>query len=216
MIVSPSLLSTDFLHLEDQCEMVNSSEADWFHIDVMDGVFVPNISFGTPLVKAIKKVARKPLDVHLMIVDPQRYITLFRDLGADILNVHYEACTHLHRTIQQIRDAGMRPAVTLNPHTPIALLEDIIADVDMVLLMSVNPGFGGQKFIGNTLSKIERLRAMIDERHLNTLIEVDGGVDAKTAPDVVKAGADALVAGSYVFGNEDPKACISYLKNLHK
>ncbi|MCR5697657.1 MAG: ribulose-phosphate 3-epimerase [Marinilabiliaceae bacterium] len=214
MIVSPSLLAADFARLGEQCEIVNDSNADWFHVDVMDGVFVPNISFGSPVIKSIKKVARKPLDVHLMIVDPQRYINMFRDLGADILNVHYEACTHLHRTIQQIRDAGMRPAVTLNPHTPVSVLEEILPDVDMVLLMSVNPGFGGQKFINNTYDKIRRLRKMIDERHLNTIIEIDGGVDNNTAPLAAQAGATAMVAGSYVFGDKDPKARIAELKSL--
>ena len=214
MIVSPSLLAADFSRLAEECEMINNSEADWFHVDVMDGVFVPNISFGSPVIKSIKKVARKPLDVHLMIVDPQRYINMFRDLGADILNVHYEACTHLHRTIQQIRDAGMRPAVTLNPHTPVSLLEEILPDVDMVLLMSVNPGFGGQKFINNTYDKIRRLRKMIDDRHLNTIIEIDGGVDNNTAPLAAQAGATAMVAGSYVFGDKDPKARIAELKSL--
>lgn len=214
MIVSPSLLAADFARLGEQCEMVNDSNADWFHVDVMDGVFVPNISFGSPVIKSIKKVARKPLDVHLMIVDPQRYINMFRDLGADILNVHYEACTHLHRTIQQIRDAGMRPAVTLNPHTPVSVLEEILPDVDMVLLMSVNPGFGGQKFIHNTYDKIRRLRAMIDNRQLQTIIEIDGGVDNNTAPLAAQAGATAMVAGSYVFGDKDPKARIAELKSL--
>lgn len=214
MIVSPSLLAADFARLGEQCEMVNDSNADWFHVDVMDGVFVPNISFGSPVIKSIKKVARKPLDVHLMIVDPQRYISMFRDLGADILNVHYEACTHLHRTIQQIRDAGMRPAVTLNPHTPVSVLEEILPDVDMVLLMSVNPGFGGQKFINNTYDKIRRLRAMIDNRQLQTIIEIDGGVDNNTAPLAAQAGATAMVAGSYVFGDKDPKARIAELKSL--
>ena len=213
-IVSPSLLSADFGNLQRDCEMVNNSQADWFHVDVMDGVFVPNISFGSPVIKAIKKHATKPLDVHLMIVDPQRYIGMFRDLGADILNVHYEACTHLHRTIEQIRQAGMRPAVTLNPHTPVEMLEDIIADVDMVLLMSVNPGFGGQKFIANTLNKARRLKEMIVRRGLQTIIEVDGGIDKTTAPLAVEAGVNALVAGSFVFGSENPQATIAWLKNL--
>lgn len=214
MIVSPSLLSADFGNLQRGCEMLNESQADWMHVDVMDGVFVPNISFGAPVIKYIKKHSQKPLDVHLMIVDPQRYISMFRDLGADILNVHYEACNHLHRTIEQIRQAGMRPAVTLNPHTPVELLEDIIQDVDMVLLMSVNPGFGGQKFIMNTLDKAKRLRAMADRKGLNTIIEVDGGIDKNTAPLAVEAGITALVAGSFVFGSEDPKATIAWMKSL--
>lgn len=214
MIVSPSLLSADFGNLQRDCEMLNESQADWMHVDVMDGVFVPNISFGAPVIKYIKKHSQKPLDVHLMIVDPQRYISMFRDLGADILNVHYEACNHLHRTIEQIRQAGMRPAVTLNPHTPVGLLEDIIQDVDMVLLMSVNPGFGGQKFIMNTLDKAKRLRAMADRKGLNTIIEVDGGIDKNTAPLAIEAGITALVAGSFVFGSEDPKATIAWMKSL--
>ncbi|MCQ2227860.1 MAG: ribulose-phosphate 3-epimerase [Bacteroidales bacterium] len=214
MIVSPSLLSADFGNLQRDCEMINNSQADWFHVDVMDGVFVPNISFGSPVIKYIKKHAKKPLDVHLMIVDPERYIGMFRDLGADILNVHYEACRHLHRTIQQIREAGMRPAVTLNPHTPVEVLEDIIADVDMVLLMSVNPGFGGQKFIMNTLDKARRLRAMIERKGLNTIIEVDGGIDKTTAPMAAEAGITALVAGSFVFGSDDPQGTISWMKTL--
>lgn len=214
MIVSPSLLSADFGNLQRDCEMLNESQADWMHVDVMDGVFVPNISFGAPVIKYIKKHSQKPLDVHLMITDPQRYINMFRDLGADILNVHYEACTHLHRTIEQIRQAGMRPAVTLNPHTPIELLEDIIGDVDMVLLMSVNPGFGGQKFIMNTLDKAKRLDAMIKRKGLNTIIEVDGGIDRTTAPLAAKAGITALVAGSFVFGAQDPKETIAWMKTL--
>ncbi len=194
--------------------MINNSRADMFHVDVMDGVFVPNISFGSPVIKAIKQVAEKPLDVHLMITDPARYVSLFRDLGADILNVHYEACTHLHRTIEQIRAAGMRPAVTLNPHTPVELLADILPDVDMVLLMSVNPGFGGQKFIQGTLDKARRLRKMINEKGLHTLIEVDGGIDKNTAQPAVDAGVDVLVAGSFVFGNDDPVAAVDWLKSL--
>ena len=208
MIVSPSLLSADFGNLQRDCEMINNSQADWFHVDVMDGVFVPNISFGSPVIKYIKKHAKKPLDVHLMIVDPERYIGMFRDLGADILNVHYEACRHLHRTIQQIREAGMRPAVTLNPHTPVEVLEDIIADVDMVLLMSVNPGFGGQKFIMNTLDKARRLRAMIERKGLNTIIEVDGGIKSETAPICAAAGANVFVIGSAAYAAPDMKAAV--------
>lgn len=214
MIVSPSLLSADFGNLQRDCEMLNESEADWMHVDVMDGLFVPNISFGAPVIKYIKKHAQKPLDVHLMITDPQRYIGMFRDLGANILNVHYEACTHLHRTIEQIRQAEMRPAVTLNPHTPVELLEDIVADVEMVLLMSVNPGFGGQKFIMNTLDKARRLTSMIKRKKLDTIIEVDGGIDATTAPLAAEAGITAMVAGSFVFGSADPKQTIAWLKKL--
>lgn len=214
MIVSPSLLSADFGNLQRDCEMLNESEADWMHVDVMDGLFVPNISLGAPVIKYIKKHAQKPLDVHLMITDPQRYIGMFRDLGANILNVHYEACTHLHRTIEQIRQAGMRPAVTLNPHTPVELLEDIVADVEMVLLMSVNPGFGGQKFIMNTLDKARRLTSMIKRKKLDTIIEVDGGIDATTAPLAAEAGITAMVAGSFVFGSADPKQTIAWLKKL--
>ncbi|MCF0191362.1 MAG: ribulose-phosphate 3-epimerase [Marinilabiliaceae bacterium] len=213
-LVSPSLLSADFGHLADDCEMLNNSEADYAHVDVMDGLFVPNISFGTPVIKAMKRHCNKPLDVHLMITDPGRYVTLFRDLGASILNVHYEACTHLHRTIQQIRDCGMKPAVTLNPATPVEVLRDILCDVDMVLLMSVNPGFGGQKFITRTLDKAQRLRTIIDEQGLKTLIEVDGGIDTTTAPLAVKAGIDVLVAGSFVFGSKNPIETIKWLKNL--
>mgnify|MGYP004448996427 FL=1 len=213
-LVSPSLLSADFGHLADDCEMLNNSEADYAHVDVMDGLFVPNISFGTPVIKAMKRHCNKPLDVHLMITDPGRYVTLFRDLVASSLNVHFEACTHLHRTIQQIRDCGMKPAVTLNPATPVEVLRDILCDVDMVLLMSVNPGFGGQKFITRTLDKAQRLRTIIDEQGLKTLIEVDGGIDTTTAPLAVKAGIDVLVAGSFVFGSKNPIETIKWLKNL--
>lgn len=212
VMVSPSVLAADFLHLDQEIEMINRSEADWLHVDVMDGVFVPNISFGTPVIKSIGKQLRKPMDVHLMIVDPGRYIDLFKDLGAEILNVHYEACTHLHRVIQQIRGAGMSPAVTLNPATPVNALEEIITDVDMVLLMSVNPGFGGQKFIDGTLDKIRRTRELIARRGASALIEIDGGVNAETGRLCAEAGADVLVAGSYVFANEDPIGAIRTLK----
>ncbi len=216
VIVSPSALAADFLHLDSELAMIERSEADWLHVDVMDGVFVPNISMGSPVIKAMKRGLSKPLDVHLMIVDPGRYVSLFHDLGASVLNVHYEACTHLHRVIQQIRDAGMRPAVTLNPSSPVSLLEDILPDVDMVLLMSVNPGFGGQKFIPGTIDKIKRLRKMIDDRGLNTHIEIDGGINVQTGAQCVEAGADVLVAGSYVFASEKPEEAIRSLKSLGK
>ena len=213
-LVSPSLLSANFLNLQEDIEMINRSEADWLHLDVMDGEFVPNISFGFPIIEAASKICKKPLDVHFMIMHPEKYIERTAKLGAMMMNVHYEACTHLHRTVQQIHNAGMKAAVTLNPATPVSMLEDIIGDVDMVLLMSVNPGFGGQTFIENTIQKVKRLRKMIDDAGTATLIEVDGGVNAKTAPILVKAGVDVLVSGSYVFKSSDPISTIKSLKNI--
>ena len=214
VIVSPSLLSADFLHLSKDIEMVNRSQADWFHLDIMDGVFVPNISYGLPVVSQIKKIATKPLDVHLMIVQPERYVEAFHKAGADILTVHYEACTHLHRTIQQIKAQGMKAGVSLNPHTPVSLLEDVIEDIDVVLLMSVNPGFGGQSFIEQTINKVDKLKKLIIESNSHTLIEIDGGVNFETGKRLVNAGADALVAGSFVFNSPDPEANIKGLKEL--
>ncbi len=216
MIVSPSLLSADFKNLGRDVEMINSSDADWLHIDVMDGVFVPNISFGFPVLKAIQPICHKPLDVHLMIVEPEKWITRVRDTGAAIMNIHLEACRHLHSAVSQIKAAGMKAAVTLNPATPVSMLTDIIEDVDMILLMSVNPGFGGQKFINHTIKKTCELRAMIDTlpEDSRPLIEIDGGINATTAPLVAEAGADAVVAGNYVFTAPDPKEAISGLKRL--
>lgn len=215
-IISPSLLSANFLDLRKEVEMINGSEADWLHIDVMDGVFVPNISYGFPIMNAVGKICKKPLDVHLMIVHPENYIKQVADSGAFMMNVHYEACTHLHRTVQAIHDAGMKAGVTLNPSTPVCMLEDIICDVDMALLMGVNPGFGGQKFIENTINKVKALRQFIDSKGSKALIQVDGGVQADTAPRLVEAGADVLVSGSYVFKASDPVATIHDLKQLNR
>lgn len=213
-LISPSMLSADFCHLAKDIQMVNESEADWFHLDIMDGVFVPNISYGMPLVKAIRSMAEKPLDVHLMIVQPERYVGRFKEMGADILTVHWEACTHLHRTIYQIKNADMLAGVALNPHTPVAGLEDVINDVDMVLIMSVNPGFGGQRFIERSLHRIAELKAMIKRNKSECLIEVDGGVDLSNAQALVDAGADVLVAGNAIFSKENPTEIISRLKNV--
>jgi len=212
--IAPSILAADFANLQRDIEMVNNSKDDWFHIDVMDGVFVPNISFGMPVISAIKKHAKKTMDVHLMIVDPDRFIEDFKKVGADILTVHYEACTHLHRTVQAIKANGMKAGVSLNPHTPIAVLEDIICDLDLVLIMSVNPGFGGQSFIENTYKKVQQLKALIEFSGSNALIEVDGGVTNQNIEQLLEAGVDAFVAGSFVFKSENPTETISDLKGL--
>ena len=211
--IAPSILAADFANLQRDSEMVNQSEAHWFHIDVMDGVFVPNISFGMPVIKAISKHAKKTLDVHLMIIQPERYIADFKKVGADILTVHYEASTHLHRTLQEIKNHDMKAGVALNPHTPVSLLKDVIQDIDLVCLMSVNPGFGGQKFIEKTYDKVRELKAIINEAGASTLIEIDGGVSTANAKELLKAGADVLVAGSFVFNSENPTQTISDLVN---
>lgn len=213
ILVAPSILAADFANLERDVKMINSSEADWIHVDVMDGVFVPNISFGMPVIEAIKRHATKPLDVHLMIVQPERYIETFRKIGADVITVHIEACTHLHRTIQQIHATGAQAGVALNPHTPINSLYDIIGDIDLVCLMSVNPGFGGQKFIERTFSKVKALKQMIQQVGSKAKIEIDGGVNSENAPQLMTAGADVLVAGNFVFSSPNPGEVISRLKN---
>lgn len=213
-LIAPSVLSANFAHLAADIEMINKSEADWFHVDVMDGVFVPNISFGFPVIKQIKEYAKKPLDVHLMIIEPDRYFERFKGVGADIISVHYEACQHLHRSIQAIKALGLKAGVVLNPHASVYVLEDILTDVDLVMLMSVNPGFGGQKFIENTLTKIGRLKDLIIKTNSSALIEVDGGVNLSNAVDLIRAGADVLVAGNTVFASDDPPDTISKLKNI--
>jgi len=213
-LIAPSILAADFANLQRDIEMLNHSEADWIHVDIMDGLFVPNISFGFPVVEAVNKYATKPLDVHLMITDPDRYLKAFADAGASGITVHYEACTHLHRTVQVIKELGCKAGVALNPHTPVALLEDIIRDVDLVLIMSVNPGFGGQKFIANTYKKIEQLKALSKSQNPELYIEVDGGVNIENTPKLVQAGANALVAGNFVFSSGNPVSTIQQLKQI--
>jgi ribulose-phosphate 3-epimerase len=213
-IIAPSLLSANFLHLQDECNMLNESEADWFHLDVMDGRFVPNISFGIPVIQQVRKATSKKLDVHLMILEPERYAEAFKAAGADSLSVHIETCVHLHRNIQQIKSLDMQAGVAINPHTPVALLQDVLGDIDLVCMMSVNPGFGGQKFITHTLKKIQELRRMIDDNKLQVKIEIDGGVTLENAKSILDAGGDVLVAGNTVFGSSNPSQTISQLKAI--
>lgn len=215
-LIAPSILASDFANLQSEISMINESQADWIHVDVMDGVFVPNISFGMPVIKAIKKHAKKPLDVHLMIVQPERYIETFKEVGADILSVHIEASTHLHRTLQQIKANGMKAGIAINPHTPVSLLQDVIAETDLVCMMSVNPGFGGQKFIENTYRKVAELKQLISERKSSALIEIDGGVNQDNARSLLEAGAQVLVAGNFVFSASNPKEVIQRLKAIRK
>jgi ribulose-phosphate 3-epimerase len=213
-LIAPSILAADFANLQRDAEMINRSEADWFHIDIMDGVFVPNISFGMPVLEAVNRHAQKPLDVHLMIVQPEKYLETFKKLGAAIITVHYEACPHLHRTIQQIKDLGCKAGVALNPHTPVSVLEEVIADIDLALIMSVNPGFGGQKFIENTYQKVKKLKQLITTNSSHALIEIDGGVSTSNAAKLIEAGSDVLVAGSFVFNSSNPIQTIADLKKI--
>jgi len=213
-LIAPSILSADFIHLGTDIEMINQSDADWIHFDVMDGVFVPNISFGIPVIEHVSRIAAKPLDVHLMIVDPDKFIIPFTKAGASIITVHYETCMHLNRTVNHIKEQGLKASVCLNPHTPVCLLENILSDLDMVLLMSVNPGFGGQKFIDGTLSKVQTLREMINDKNPSCLIEVDGGINYETGKRLIDAGANVLVAGNFIFSSENPASTISNLKNI--